>query len=113
MDRAQPTTRRCVFFSRRLVGRVWDTIKQHIWVNGSAEATFFDDENEEANKEGISDEEYIPMGEKQQILILLFWFFDQCVHITRIVDDVLGHAERGRRREREERERVRISACQI
>lgn len=41
------------------------------------------------------------MGEKQQILILLFWFFDQCVHITRIVDDVLGHAERGRRRERE------------
>lgn len=101
------------FFSRRLVGRVWDTIKQHIWVNGSAEATFFDDENEEANKEGISDEEHIPMGEKQQILILLFWFFDQCVHITRIVDDVLGHAERGRRRERGERERVRISACQI
>lgn len=54
------------------MGRVWDTIKQHIWVNGSAEATFFDDENEEANKEGIPDEEHIPMGEKQQILILLF-----------------------------------------
>lgn len=52
-------------------------------------------------------------GKSSKSSCLLFWFFDQCVHITRIVDDVLGHAERGRGRERGERERVRISACQI
>lgn len=41
-------------------------------------------------------------GKSSKSSCLLFWFFDQCVHITRIVDDVLGHAERGRRRERGE-----------